>query len=744
MAMFVKQLSLLFLFLASVMPAASAVPKLSEGIRLLAGESATQHSLSAIPPNPQDLSADWWHYFDVDSAVLKQRIAKFSEQLKTWATDDALNSKVNIAQLIENLQRYQELRDKQTQSATVPVELQNSYSLRQWLDLVHKRQTLQAELQSEKEDSRQDEKRHMAAQRRLDTMMAAYLNVSEPNENKFNQGLQVIASWAELALDAERLRLKKAFLDVNQGQLIQLLKEIKAARSRIVVSDKDVEQLKNDIKQAEQELVDARENLTKLVSVIEVADLDTDVGQARMLLSKQRVNHASIKEAVADALLSRKRMELILVQVLLAQDDSRFGQFKSEFDDQLDNIASLRDRLDSWREKAENDQGRAGKSLADLFVAADKQSSELVLLTQQRLTEVQNTLLSLQRLDSEIHDAELIADWVEALVANREGALISRLTNVKWSTLKAWELLWERLQASLFKIGETPVTTLGLLRVMLIITLAWVFSYFVRRGLTHLSERQGGSLTYLYALGRLTHYLILIIGISIGLSSIGVDLSNFALIAGALSLGVGFGLQAVVNNFVSGLIVLFERSLRIGDFVELANGLAGEVKAINVRSTLVTTTDMVDILVPNSEFVNGQVINWTLTDASRRIHIPFGVAYGSDKELVKKAALEAAYNVPHTLKSHRLREPDVWLTNFGNSSLDFELIVWVLPHAVKKPQRVRAAYYWELETALKKYGIEIPFPQRDLHIRSGLPAAPELGNGPTQPDLTVSSESNPA
>ena len=742
--MFVKQLSLLLLFFASVMPVASAIPKLSEGVRLLAGENANQHSLSAIPPNPQELSADWWHYFDVDSAVLKQRIAKFSEQAKSWAADEALNSKVNIAQLIENLQRYQELRDKQTPAATVSMALQNSYTLRQWLDLVHKRQTLQAELQSEKEDRRQEEKRHTAARRRLDTMMAAYLDISDSTENKFNQGLQVMASWAELAVDRERLRLKKALLAVNEGQLAQLLKEIKSARSRIVVSDKDVELLKKDIKQAEQELANARENLTKLVSVLEVANLDTEVGQARMLLSKQRVNHASIKEAVADALLSRKRMELILVQVLLAQDDSQFGQFKSELENQLDNIDSLRDRLDSWREKAEDDQGRAGKSLADLFVAADKQSGELVTLTQRRLTEVQNSLLSLQRLDSEIHDAELIADWVEALVANREGALISSLTNVKWSTVKAWELLWERLQASLFKIGETPVTTLGILRVLLIITLAWVCSHFVRRGLTHLSERQGGSLTYLYALGRLTHYLILVIGISIGLSSIGVDLSNFALIAGALSLGVGFGLQAVVNNFVSGLIVLFERSLRIGDFVELANGLAGEVKAINVRSTLVTTTDMVDILVPNSEFVNGQVINWTLTDASRRIHIPFGVAYGSDKELVKKAALEAAYNVPHTLKNHNTREPDVWLTNFGNSSLDFELIVWVLPHAVKKPQRVRAAYYWELETALKKYGIEIPFPQRDLHIRSGLPVAPELGNGLTQPDLTVSSQSNPA
>lgn len=408
-------------------------------------------------------------------------------------------------------------------------------------------------------------------------------------------------------------------------------------------------------------------------------------------------------------------------------------QLKTELQEYLDNINKINASLGGRREKAENDQNRAGKTLAALFVSTETQSSEKVILTQKRLTEVQNTLLSLQRLSSEINDAQLIAGLAEALVAEKQGALITGLSNVKTSTAKAWQLLWEHMAASLFKIGETPVTLLGILRVLLIITLAWMISHFVRRGLTHISERQGGSFTYLYTLGRLAHYVILIIGISIALSSIGVDLSNFALIAGALSLGVGFGLQAIVSNFVSGLIVLFERSLRIGDFVELSSGLAGEVKAINVRSTLVTTTDMVDILVPNSEFVNGQVINWTLTDASRRIHIPFGVAYGSDKVIVRKAALEAAYNTPHTLKNRGNREPEVWLTNFGDSSLDFELVVWVQPHAVKKPQRVRAAYYWELETALHKYGIEIPFPQRDVHIRSGYPPATAAKNPAVAP-----------
>lgn len=509
------------------------------------------------------------------------------------------------------------------------------------------------------------------------------------------------------------------------------------------MSEQDVEQIKKDIHTAEQGQINARENLTQLVAVVELENLDTAEGTARSLLSKQRINHAIIKEAVADALLSRKRMEYLLMQMLRVEDGNALNALKTELQGYLDNIKNIKDKLDAWQEKAENDQVRAGKSLASLFVSTEKQDSNVIILTQKRLTEVHNTLLSLQRLNGEINDAKFIADRAESIVADKQGMLITGLTNLNTSASKVWEWLSDHLEASLFKISETPVTLLGILRVILVISLAWGLSHFVRRGLTHLSERQGGSLTYLYTLGRLAHYLILIIGISIGLSSIGVDLSNFALIAGALSLGVGFGLQAIVSNFVSGLIVLFERSLRIGDFVELSSGLAGEVKAINVRSTLVTTTDMVEILVPNSEFVNGQVINWTLTDASRRIHIPFGVAYGSDKDVVRKAGLEAARNTPHTLRDRTNREPEVWLTNFGDSSLDFELVVWVQPHAVKKPQRVKAAYYWELETALNKYGIEIPFPQRDLHIRSGLPSAPVEPEVIGNPALAISNTSKP-
>lgn len=738
----IRYFLLIFLFLVRPVFGQIAVSGLGDDASIAEVENNNPASLSK-PPNPLELSAGWWRYFAVDSVELQQRIHHSNALLKKITADESVAIKTQVADFFEDLQRYRELRDKPAPAPSSTLDIQNTYSLRQWLDIARKRQSLQTELQSDEQDLKRDEKQLTSARQQLDTLMAAYLDLSDQAADRFSLGLRVMSLWAEQALEAERLRLKKAVLAVNELQLAQLIKEIKAARSRMVVSERDVEQIKQDIYTAQQSQVKVRENLTQLVAVVELENLDTAEGNARSLLSKLRINHASIKEALTDALLSRKHMEYLLMQMLRAEDSSDLNRLKIELQDHVDNIKMIKAKLAGWQEKAENDQVRAGKSLASLFVSNEKQNSEVIIQTQKRLTEVQNTLLSLQRLNGEISDAKFIADRAEALVTDKQGMLMTGLANVKTTAVNFWELLADHLEASLFKIGETPVTLQGVLRVILIITLAWGLSHFVRRGLTHLSERQGGSLTYLYTLGRLAHYLILVIGISIGLSSIGVDLSNFALIAGALSLGVGFGLQAIVSNFVSGLIVLFERSLRIGDFVELSSGLAGEVKAINVRSTLVTTTDMVDILVPNSEFVNGQVINWTLTDASRRIHIPFGVAYGSDKDIVRKAGLEAARNTPHTLRDRSNREPEVWLIGFGDSSLDFELVVWVQPHAVKRPQRVRAAYYWELETALHKYGVEIPFPQRDLHIRSGLPSASVMAEAVGNPTLTMTSTSKP-
>jgi len=200
-------------------------------------------------------------------------------------------------------------------------------------------------------------------------------------------------------------------------------------------------------------------------------------------------------------------------------------------------------------------------------------------------------------------------------------------------------------------------------------------------------------------------------------STLGVDLSALSLFAGALGVGIGLGLQDIVKNFVCGIILLFDRSIEVGDYVELEDGTAGAVSSIGPRATTLLTNDNVDILVPNANLLNGKLTNWTRNRVTRRIHVPFSVAYGSDKEKVRKAAIEAAQSVSFTVPDDARRRTQVWLTGFGDSALNFDLVVWPTVEAVKRPGSMMAAYCWALDDALRKHGIEIPFPQRDIRLR---------------------------
>ncbi|MEZ5464271.1 MAG: mechanosensitive ion channel [Lysobacteraceae bacterium] len=283
----------------------------------------------------------------------------------------------------------------------------------------------------------------------------------------------------------------------------------------------------------------------------------------------------------------------------------------------------------------------------------------------------------------------------------------------QWLDRAAELMNWE------FSIGGNSLTVGALAGALLTLVLIWFIGLVLRRRLNRYAEgREYSRRASLYTVAKLIYYALIVVAVMAALGVLGIPVSRFAVFAGALGVGLGFGLQAIFNNFVSGLILLFDRSLKVGDFVELESGIHGEVKDINIRATLIRTNDNIDILVPNSEFVSGRVTNWTHNEVSRRIRVEFGVAYGSDKEVVKAAGMEAAAAVPYTLTLDGQRAPQVWLTGFGDSSLDFSLVVWLDAEATRRPSRVKAAYYWALHDALEKHGLEIPFPQRDLRLRS--------------------------
>ncbi|MGF1536914.1 MAG: mechanosensitive ion channel domain-containing protein, partial [Elainellaceae cyanobacterium] len=202
------------------------------------------------------------------------------------------------------------------------------------------------------------------------------------------------------------------------------------------------------------------------------------------------------------------------------------------------------------------------------------------------------------------------------------------------------------------------------------------------------------------------------LGLIILLQAAGIDISALAIVASVLGVGIGFGLQNVANNFISGVIILLERPIQAGDFVNLGD-LVGTVERIGARSTEIRTLDLVTIIVPNSEFIESKVVNWSHGHPVSRLHIPLGVAYGTRIKLLRKAALEAAHTHPEVL---RYPKPQLWFRGFGDSSLDFDLLVWV-----REPRhqfQVRSDLYYLLEANLRRHKIEIPFPQRDIHLRS--------------------------
>jgi small-conductance mechanosensitive channel len=225
-----------------------------------------------------------------------------------------------------------------------------------------------------------------------------------------------------------------------------------------------------------------------------------------------------------------------------------------------------------------------------------------------------------------------------------------------------------------------------------------------------------------HALSTGLNYAVLLVGFLLAVAATGADLGKFSLLAGALGVGIGFGLQNIVNNFISGLILIAERPVMPGDTVELS-GMIGEVKRIGARSSTIRTWQGAEVIVPNANLISNEVTNWTLSDRQRRIEIAVGVAYGSPVDRVMQLLRDVGGAHPDILDQP---EPNSLFMGFGDSSLDFELRVWT--KNFESWYRIRSDLTVAIEKALNEAGIVIPFPQRDLHLKTVDPtAAARLG-----------------
>jgi small-conductance mechanosensitive channel len=271
------------------------------------------------------------------------------------------------------------------------------------------------------------------------------------------------------------------------------------------------------------------------------------------------------------------------------------------------------------------------------------------------------------------------------------------------------------LELKLLKLGETQITVWTLLYFLILLLLLYYLAGKLRklladRVLTHSRLGEGAR----QAVAAIARYVTLFVGLLVIFQTVGIDLTALNVIAGAVGLGIGFGLQTIFNNFISGLIILFERPIKIGDRIEVSN-VVGDVIEIGARSTTVLTNDNIAIIVPNSKFITENVTNWKYTDEKVRFRIPVSVAYTSDVRLVEKLLMEVARENPDVLDEP---EPAVRLLEFGDNGLLFELRPWSTT-LVHRQGKLKSQLNFAIHDKFKEHNIEFPFPQRDLHIRSG-------------------------
>ncbi len=266
-------------------------------------------------------------------------------------------------------------------------------------------------------------------------------------------------------------------------------------------------------------------------------------------------------------------------------------------------------------------------------------------------------------------------------------------------------------------VGNVKVTFFLLIIAILIISIANRSSNIMTKYLLpNIYQRYNLDRGLQFTFDKIFHYSVMVLAIFISLTTVGIDLSALTVFAGIIGVGIGFGLQNIASNFISGIILLFERPIKVGDRV-IVNDVIGDVEKINMRATIIKTLDNEHIIVPNSYFLEEQVVNRSYSDPRLRLVIPVGVAYGSDVEMVRELLLKVAAQEEKDSDTV-LTEPSPFVNfvGFGSSSLDFELFVWI-----SNPDKViliKSNLHFRIYNILHEHRIEIPFPQQDLHVRS--------------------------
>ncbi|WP_218944314.1 mechanosensitive ion channel domain-containing protein [Marinicella rhabdoformis] len=666
------------------------------------------------PPDVNKLTSNWWQSA-IQSAPKDQPYlylnnwgqSLFSE-LKQTPNSFSLEDSQAITQFYTNIQELQKRAQQKPKPPSISLENKPPHTLTQIYERLKELRQLKQLLLNHKEAEDDFISEGSQNRERIDRLVIEYGALAVNDTERVSIGLLWMAYRSWLALNQLQAQQANDFKQATEKNIQALEKHINQIKSGLKPNMDSIDGLERQIQinltaleQNQKTVLQGNLAFAQSQKNASFSGLETDINRLDLvqdIMSQRRLELA----------LARDRTHITWIEFNLSDDNEKTKAINARIEENQTLIENTNKQLTQWQLLAQ----QMLLSPAAHLLSDDDEKQAFA----KRTNMAQNVLLDLD----EIYWQKDKVTFLQSLLTETKMGTQSGFS-LWWSELKnlstsTFSTVSEIINKPLFRINDTPITLRPLLQIPVIILIGFILSKLVRVFLNRIESRKDSDDAPLFfMLNKIIHYIIVIAIVLACFTTLGINLSNLTLIAGALSVGIGFGLQNIVSNFVSGLTIMFERSLKVGDYIELESGITGSVKEINARSTRINTNDNIDVVIPNSDLVTNQIINWTLRDSIKRVKIPFGVAYGTDKDLVRKAAIEAAEKVPFTLTNMKGKEPEVWMKGFGDNSLDFILLVWVSKYGVRRPNRIKASFLWELDNAFNKYEIEVPFPQRVLH-----------------------------
>ena len=412
--------------------------------------------------------------------------------------------------------------------------------------------------------------------------------------------------------------------------------------------------------------------------------------------SAQKV--AKINENYTQLLKDEKKLSLALDKASISENESKIVALNSNIED------------------LKNDKAKVIENIVYAKV------EELLPYLQNKRSEYFDLTKALQDfIESNDNNYNALLELLKYLSREHLGVTKTTFADTKESFLDVLKYSWDEVNKPMIPIGD-GVSILAVFKFILIFIIGFSIATFYRKKITNENTPylKNTSIATRTILANLGYYFLVALTFVFGLKSVGIDLSSLTILVGALSVGIGFGLQNIVSNFISGIILIFEKSIQVGNVIEISSGIRGKVSQINMRSSVITTFDNIEIIIPNSTLMQNNVINLTFSDDVRRLHVPFGIAYGSNIDEVIKIILTSLEKSNLIYIKHMTDKiPSVKMKSMAASSVDFELLVWIHenPNENGIGSSTMSDFLIFIYKTLQENNIEIPFPQMDLHIK---------------------------